>query len=347
MQDIATRLVDALPEAAVVRRQPPVSSTAGTLDPGVDRAAPSSALLGEERVVPNEMHLNIPNRLAALEVWAHSFDSVHVADDGDSSCALTRASELVGSLVQQAVRDYFHENPIAFTAAASEQPPMSAPAATGLQVNEFMLADKIKKLEEQLMVLEAKVTAVSSVTVFASPDPSPASGADHTPAQTWQVQHDQLMKMHTDAISRTWQWTSSVILAMMQQRSTNLHVQQSLAALDERIATMLASAPSGVSQLASLSAATAMDPASAEATFVPPQSASYPQVPVVAHNPLQELDSTVVPSIPVGMEQVAMRDVGAQNAELTEHAEPIEQPSPSHSMVPDESPMVVVPSDSD
>eukprot|EP00971_Amphidinium_carterae_P284257 5644043-Amphidinium_carterae.1 len=37
-----------------------------------------------------------------------------------------------------------------------------------------------------------------------------------------------LLKAHTDAISETWKWTSSLILAVMQQRSTNLQVHQTL-----------------------------------------------------------------------------------------------------------------------
>eukprot|EP00971_Amphidinium_carterae_P325898 6456441-Amphidinium_carterae.2 len=336
MQDLAARLVDAIPEAAVVRRQ---SSTNGIAVPSVaanDGAASVPSHIVENIAVSSEAQLNISNRLAALEVWAHSFDSVQVADDSDSSCALTRASELVSVLVKQAVRDYFHDNPIPTTASVAEQPHMSARASAGLQVNEFLLADKIKKVEERLSAMEAKLTAASSVTVFDSPAFASSDGVDNAAAQTRQVQQDQLIKMHTEAISRTWQWTSSVILAMMQQRSTNLHVQQSIASIDERIAALLAPTSSSVFQPTSLSANAAAIPEPVENEYVQHRT----QVPIVLSDSLQESDPAAAPSTTEGDEQSARRDAGDPSVGL------LEQPCPHPAMASD-LPLLVVTSDSD
>eukprot|EP00971_Amphidinium_carterae_P328203 6459952-Amphidinium_carterae.2 len=44
--------------------------------------------------------------------------------------------------------------------------------------------------------------------------------------------------MHTTAIVQTWQWTSSVILGLMQQRSTNLQVNQALLEIEAKLAAL-------------------------------------------------------------------------------------------------------------
>eukprot|EP00971_Amphidinium_carterae_P343865 6483898-Amphidinium_carterae.1 len=218
------------------------SRVAGTSAPAQGVAVPTDSERREVNV--DSVPAGLAGRVAALEVWAHSLDSVQVTGDDDSAGTLTRASALVRSLVQQAVRDYFQEHQLPTTPSVDQHPVTEAPRR--LEVNEFMLADKVKQLEEQVRVLGAKSSAVGSVTVFDCPSSSDGRNASESAAITRQVQQDQLLGMHTDAISRTWQWTSSVILAMMQQRSTNLHMQQSIAALESRLATLLDAGPVGV-----------------------------------------------------------------------------------------------------
>eukprot|EP00971_Amphidinium_carterae_P235481 4673125-Amphidinium_carterae.4 len=181
--------------------------------------------------------MDIVSRIASLEVWAHSFDSVHSSDDGDSAAAVVSATEMVQVRVKQAVADYFAEHPPSHPDISARRPSLVPETPSGVQANDFMLADKIKKLEARLDQLSASVPLTASTTVFTSPGQSSAAeGAEagSSAAHIRQVQHDQLMQMHTEAISRTWQWTSSLILASMQQRSTNLYVQQTLNELAAR-----------------------------------------------------------------------------------------------------------------
>eukprot|EP00971_Amphidinium_carterae_P165651 3283655-Amphidinium_carterae.2 len=192
---------------------------------------------------------NLSTRVAALEVWAHSLDRVQVADGSDSATALACASDLVRSLVQQAVRDHFQEQSLPTSSLADRR--SCSHTARRVEGSELVLADKIKQLEEQVRALAAKSSTVSNVTVFDCPAPDDGQSASVMAAHTRQVQQDQLLGMHTDAISRTWQWTSSVILAMMQQRSTNLHMQQSLTALESRLAPLLDAASVGIARLPS------------------------------------------------------------------------------------------------
>eukprot|EP00971_Amphidinium_carterae_P032705 644075-Amphidinium_carterae.2 len=53
-----------------------------------------------------------------------------------------------------------------------------------------------------------------------------------------------LLKSHTEAITETWKWTSSLLLAMMQQRSTNLQVHQSLIDHETQLAKISAAVTS-------------------------------------------------------------------------------------------------------
>eukprot|EP00971_Amphidinium_carterae_P201852 4005205-Amphidinium_carterae.1 len=53
-----------------------------------------------------------------------------------------------------------------------------------------------------------------------------------------------LLKSHTEAITETWKWTSSLLLAMMQQRSTNLQLHQTMLEHAAQLVRLTAGAPS-------------------------------------------------------------------------------------------------------
>eukprot|EP00971_Amphidinium_carterae_P216739 4302688-Amphidinium_carterae.1 len=94
----------------------------------------------------------------------------------------------------------------------------------------------------KIAAIEKRVDAVSSsVPSQACPLPR-VTGVD--PRLQSSPAHDiqPLLKAHTEAIVETWKWTSSLLLAFMQQRSTNLQVHQILIDHETQFARLAANA---------------------------------------------------------------------------------------------------------
>eukprot|EP00971_Amphidinium_carterae_P305858 6078223-Amphidinium_carterae.1 len=115
------------------------------------------------------------------------------------------------------------------------------------QLSTLQLATARCELLKQTMESQnRRLVALEEQRAMLSPSPSsspPAAGsavvaADNETSSMVAImpQIQQLLKMHTEAIGHTWQWTSSLLLALMQQRSTNLQVHQMLLHHDEQFA---------------------------------------------------------------------------------------------------------------
>eukprot|EP00971_Amphidinium_carterae_P218547 4337953-Amphidinium_carterae.2 len=138
---------------------------------------------------------------------------------------------------------------------------LKTPAVPSSPLISTPLPLRVQSLEEAVQRLRLQ-SPVDSI-------PQPAG------APSMAAQQTQLFKLHTDAIAQTWHWTSSLLLAMNQQRSTNLQVQQALCDLEERVrmrAGSLLQCGAGVSAGASTCPAAPRDDTGAFGTLVLPSA---------------------------------------------------------------------------
>eukprot|EP00971_Amphidinium_carterae_P102403 2027360-Amphidinium_carterae.2 len=233
---------------AVPPIDPAASVSAPVLPPPTAQAAIAS---------PSQVNDALMQRVSSLEIWAHSWDAAQL-DDSESGAAAVRAHELLSVMARQAITDQGLEWRDACSAEVD-----ALRSLVHSQAEVLSRADlQFEQLNLTVAALRARIEQAESASLPSNPtDSTRADSAQSGTSQPTLSAHfssllpqmQQLLKMHTEAIGHTWQWTSSILLALMQQRSTNLQMHQMLVRHDELFvswssALSLPTATSGVQQ---------------------------------------------------------------------------------------------------
>eukprot|EP00971_Amphidinium_carterae_P352082 6492416-Amphidinium_carterae.2 len=120
--------------------------------------SPNGPPQSEQLLVPASMLRDITARLAAVEAWAHAFDSQLVRDEGEESRAVFRASELLAALASQAVRDA-QQSAVADCRTRLDSLEARTPLGQSNQADLDYLCQRQSKLERDLESYQARVAA--------------------------------------------------------------------------------------------------------------------------------------------------------------------------------------------
>eukprot|EP00971_Amphidinium_carterae_P273513 5428114-Amphidinium_carterae.2 len=203
----------------------------------------------EHLLVPASTLRDLTARLAAVEAWAHAFDSQLVRDEGEENRAVLRASELLAAIASQAVPrvplgqsnqadlDYLCkrqsklerdlESYQAKVAAEVEraEPELGSiptPAAASRLVSEEKFLRLVRAVAGNTQKLVRVESMMSTLRARFGEDlpgqPSlPSQRAADPPAEVITQQHImKLLSMHTHAISQTWHWVSANVRVTQQ-----------------------------------------------------------------------------------------------------------------------------------